>query len=227
MKNISQQGNIQKMVVVDHIPEEEKELITMFRGTISKITDAIKESSEVTVLTEKHIDKAGFYIKHFKTLSKVLETIRVQVVKPKNDEIKKINVAFKFFKSLYQSEEVRLIAEVESVYKQIKDAQELQRKKEQKEHDDALIEEAILFDDEEVLETKQTIVIKKTKVSDTTTHIKSVRKKEWRVVDLTKVPPHYLMISDQAINAERMQQDFDAKSTIDGIEFYFSEKVTG
>ena len=178
-------------------------------------------------MPERNIYKAGFYIKHFKTLTKILEHIRTSVVKPKNEEIKKINSAFKFFTSLYQPEEKRLIGEVESVYKQIKDAQELQRKKEQAELEESLLDEAIAFDDEQVLETKQTIIIKKAKVSDSTTHIKSDRKKTWKIIDDRKIPEKFWMVCDRAITTERMLWDFDAKSTIEGIEFTFEEKVTG
>ena len=226
-ENLTHEGAINKMAVIDQIPEDEQELVTTFRGTISKITDAINESTEVTVIAESHIDKAGFYIKHFKTITKILETIRMSVVKPKNDDIKKINGGFKYFRSLYQPEERRLIAEVESVYKKMKEQAEATRIKEQKEHDEFLIQEAISFDDDSVLETKQDIVIKTKKVSDSTKHIKSVRQKTWTITDSSKIPIRFLMLCEKAINAERMLHDFDAKSTIEGIEFTYTEKVTG
>ena len=71
------------------------------------------------------------------------------------------------------------------------------------------------------------MIERSTKDYKTNTYIKSVRRKTWKISDVLKVPPQYLMISEVAINAERMLHDFDAKSTIEGIEFTYTEKVTG
>ena len=228
MKN--KQLIVKSRTISEHITEED--IQEAFNILTDKIEVAVTESSDIVVVTDEHIDRAGFYIKHFKLLTKGLEEIRKQLVNPKNQIVKQINQAFTDIKALYHTEEKRLIDQVEDVVRKRREAENLQAMEEQRELDDNIIKEAEIFNDESILDETQTVQIRKQKVSDKTEHIKTVRRKTWKVIDDEKIPRKYLMLNERLVTEERSKYDFEnkdkspIKSTIEGIEFTFEEKVS-
>ena len=71
---------VKSRTIREHI--EDKDVAEVFDILIDKIGLAVHEAAEITVVTDDHIDSAGFYIKHFKLLTKGLEDIRKQLVNP-------------------------------------------------------------------------------------------------------------------------------------------------
>ncbi len=102
-----------------------------------------------------------------------------------------------------------------------RELEEIERKKEQEELDEALIKEAEIFDDETVLDATQEIQIKRQTLS--TEHLTTMRVKKWRLIDIDKVPREYLTLNETLINGIRKERPFGAVSHIDGIEFYTDE----
>lgn len=96
----------------------------------------------------------------------------------------------------------------------------MERKEEQDELEQQLITEAEIFDDESVLDNIPQTEIKRTKLSDKTSHLTSRREKRWRLVDFDKVPREYLFLNEKLINAVREQYGYTDESPIDGIEFF-------
>jgi len=102
-----------------------------------------------------------------------------------------------------------------------RELEEIERKKEQDELDDALIKEAEIFDDETVLDVDTKIEIKRGKLN--TEHLSTMRIKRWRLIDFKKVPRQYLLLDQVALNKIRKADEFNAVSLIDGIEYFVEE----
>lgn len=188
----------------------------------AKIDEAIKESKKILVMEESQIETAGFYIKKFGDLDKKIESLRKDFVKPLNDEVKQINNFFKSLQNSFLPEQDRLKKESNEMLVEIRRRQAELKAAEQKELEDAMLDEAELFDDESVLDNIPQIEFRQTKIAETLT---TVRTKKWKVVDLDKVPRKYLVVDEKLINNVRKDYDFEDKSPIDGIEFYFEEGV--
>ena len=190
---------------------------------MEKIAEAIKESQKLHIITDAHVDKAAFYIKHYKHCKKELETIRKEIVDPVNKRMKAINADFKAIINAFEFEPERLESELTDFMRKKRELEVIERDKEQKELDDALITEAEIYNDETVLDTTQKIEIKRDKLD--TTHLTTMRVKKWRLIDFDKVPRKYMLLDEVALNKIRKADEFDAKSNIPGIEFYVEERA--
>ncbi|MCP4394521.1 MAG: hypothetical protein GY804_09690 [Alphaproteobacteria bacterium] len=191
----------------------------------NNIEIALKESSAISIFSEKELDLAGFYIKKYKELDKEIEKTRKSIVAPVNKEVKEINNVFKLLSNKYSDELSRLNGEVNDFLKEKRKKQEEERQKEQKELEDAVINEAEMFDDESVLDNIPQVEIKRESLGDMSNTVTTARIKKWKVIDLEKVPRKYLMLDEKMINKIRKDYDFEDKSPIEGLEFYFEENI--
>ena len=191
----------------------------------NNIQTAIKESKSVIVLDENQVDKAGFYIKNYGSLEKKIETLRKSIVEPIKKEAKDIDSLFKSLKDKFLGEKSRLTDEVNSFLREKREREEQQRFLEQKEMEDSIIEEAEMFDDETILDNIPQVEFKKETLGNISENITSVRKKEWRLVDINKVPVEYLVVNEKLLNELRKNYDFNDKSPIPGIEFFVTEQA--
>lgn len=205
------------------IKVQEVETLGEYQLLKSNIEAAVKESKAVLIFTESDIEKAGFYIKKFKQLDKSLEDYRKKLVGPLNEEVKAINGLFKKISGEYSLEIDRLNKESNEVLREVRKRQEAVRLAEQKELEETVLDEAIMFDDDTVLDNIPQVEFKRQKLA--TDNLTTMRSKEWRVLDIEQVPREYLIIDETKLNAIRKGYDFEARSPIPGIDFYFTEKV--
>lgn len=190
-------------------------------GLLSNINEAVSESMEITIVTQVHVDKAAFYIKKYKELKKEIERLRKLAVDDMNKQVRAINADWKAIINAFEFEPERLGSELTDFMRKQRELEEIERKKEQTELDDALITEAEIYDDETVLDAEQKVEIKREKLR--TEHITTMRVKKWKLIDIEKVPRIYLLLHDALITRIRKADGFDAVSKIDGIEFYTDE----
>ena len=188
---------------------------------LGDIAAAVQESKQLHIITDGHVDKAAFYIKHFKQVKKNIETVRKQIVEPYNRKIRSINKDFKAIINAFESEPERLGSELTDYMRKKRELEEIERAKEQRELDDALIKEAEIFDDESVLDVDTKVEIRRQKLD--TQHLTTMRVKRWRLIDFDKVPREFLLLDEAALNKIRKADEFDAVSNIPGIEFYTDE----
>lgn len=188
----------------------------------SKIDQALQESRKIIVLSEDQLDPAGFYLKHFRQLSKAIEDTKKKYTKPLKDEAKQIESVFRELTEMFAAEEKRLANELQDFLNEKKQAEAEQRAKEQKEYEDAVLEEAEMFSDTSVIDSMNDVKIetKSEKLGSISQFVTETRTKKWRLIDLDKVDRKYLILDEKLIDAVRKDHDFDSKSPIDGIEFY-------
>lgn len=189
----------------------------------SKIDEAVSESKKILITDETQIETAGFYIKKFGELDKRIESMRKEAVKPLNDEVKRINSFFKNLQNGFLPEQERLKKESNEILFILRKRQAEEKAKEQKELEDAIIKEAEIFDDESILNNVPQIEFKKVKIAEE--NITTVRIKKWRVINIAKIPRDYFIVNEMQINAIRKEYDYEDKSPIEGIEFYYEENV--
>ena len=163
---------------------------------LEKIAQAVEESKELHIITDKHVDKAAFYIKNYKHAKKEIESIRKEIVDPENKRMRAINADFKAIINAFEFEPERLGSELTDFMRKKRELEEIERKKEQDELDDALIKEAEIYDDESVLDVNTKIEIKREKLN--TQHLTTMRVKKWRLIDFHKVPKQYLLLDEVA-----------------------------
>jgi len=191
----------------------------------NNIALAVKESRAVIILDESHVDKAGFYLKNFRGLSKKIETLRKELVQPLNDDVKAINTFFKDLQGEFSAEEQRLNNELQDFIIEQKQKQEEQRQKEQREMEDSIITEAEIFEDESVLDNIPKIEFKTTGLGDISSSVTTMRIKKWKVTDFDKIDRKYLIVDEALMTRLRKEEDFETQSPIEGIEYYFTETV--
>jgi hypothetical protein len=222
-KNLTIVNNILQLPEVDG---ERRKVLIEVEKVVKVIEMTATESKNVVVLTTDHCDEAGFYLKKFKDFKKRLDPIRKQLVEPLRTEEKTINNYFKKVYSIYEDEETRLTDELNLFLLKKREIEEAERLKEQKEMEDDIIEEAVLFNDERILENIPEVQSNYAKISQETTNLKSIRKKVWKLIDIDKVPRKYLTINEELINQIRATYDFQVtEQPIEGIEFGYDEKV--
>jgi hypothetical protein len=206
------------------------------------IAKGVKESKEITVLTTESVNSASHYIAGFKKLGKSLETIR----KATKDEIlqkgKDIDSFFKELTNLYDAELTRLSNETLTWTKKQNEIARQKAEDERKAAEDLAIKEAIEKEDElkklavvqgkdpetvkvEIPIVPETVVETVKLSAKNTSGVHTRRQKTFEVVNLAAVPREYLMVDEAKVKAERNKYDFEAKSTIPGIEFKFNETL--
>lgn len=204
------------------VPETTREDLQKLYININK---AVQQSSEVTVTSDLSMDKAGHFIKGFKDLTKAIESIRKEIVTPLNAQVKVVNEFFKNLKIRYEKEEQRLVDESNFHLKKKRQLEEERKAQEQKELEDSILNEAEIFNDESVIDEIPDIQFKKEKVSETTQNLQTQRVKRWKVTDEEKIPRKYLTINEKLVDEVRKKHDFEDKSPIAGIDFYFDEVI--
>jgi hypothetical protein len=197
-----------------------REDIVELRG---KIKEAVEQSSKILIFDSEDVENAGHFIKNFGKLEKRIEEIRKMIVNPLNKEIKNINSFFKKLTEQFKPELERLKTESNQVLFEIRKKQEEERLKEQKELEEAILNEAEMFNDLSVIDEMPQVEFRKEtlKTEDLTT----VRIKKWRVIDFDKIDRKYLVINEELINQVRKDAGFEDKSGIEGIEFYYEETI--
>ena len=191
----------------------------------NNIQQAVKESRAVIILDESHVDKAGFYLRNFRGLSKRIETLRKELVDPLNQDVKIINSFFKTLQSEFSGEEQRLNNELQDFLTEQRQKQEELRIKEQTELEDSILSEAELFNDESVLNNIPKVEFKTTGLGDISSNVTQTRSKTWSLIDLDKVPRQYLILDEKMISQLRKDFGFEAESPIEGIKFTCSYMV--
>ena len=197
------------------------EYIIIPEDLLKNISEAVIESMGISIVTDAHVDKAAFYIKKYKQLKKEIETLRKEDVDELNGRVRAINADYKAIINAFEFEPERLGSELTDYMRKKRELEEIERKKEQAELDDALIKEAEIFNDESVLDVESKVEIRREKLH--TEHLTTMRVKRWRIVDENKVPRKYLLLNDALITRIRKAGEFDAVSDIDGIEFFTDE----
>lgn len=206
--------------------EKIKEIIRKdeYQTLKSNIEIAITESKGIIIFEESDVDKAGFYIKKFKELDKKIENVRKEIVTPINNEVKEINNLFKELSKLYTPELDRLSKESNELLKEVRSRQAELLIKEQRELEDAVLDEAEMFNDLSVIDNIPQVEFKQQKLA--TDNLTTQRKKTWKVIDLDKVDRKYLIVDEKMIDTLRKDYDFEVKEQpIAGIEFTFDETV--
>ena len=189
---------------------------------LTNIARAVQESKSISIVTEAHVNKGSFYIKKYKQLKKEIKLRWDADVEGLKKKVKAINADYKAIINAFDFEPERLGSELTALIKKKRELEEVDRKKEQEELDEALIKEAEIFDDESVLDATQGIQIKRQRLD--TEHLTTTRSKKWRIIDEDKIPRKYFVLNEVLINKIRKEDDFDAKSSIDGIEYYMEER---
>lgn len=190
----------------------------------NNIAAAIKECKGVMVFNEADVDKAGLYISKFSGLKKGLEKLRKTLTESLNKDVKAINGFFKTITENIDTEETRLRKECNEVLAEIERKRKAIAAIEQKELEDAIINEAEMFNDESVLDNIPKIEFKHSKPESN--HVTSVRVKKWRVVDFDKIDRKYLVVDAEMMDRLRKESDYDVTSQpIEGIEFYSEMNV--
>ena len=187
---------------------------------INRIDLWVNNSKTLTITNLEECGLAGSYIKEISLIEKELEIIRKNSVKPFSDIVKEINDYCKGL-NIYSAEQGRLKFEMNNVVKEIKRLQDEERLQEQKELEEQLLREAET--DESVLDNLPTIEIKRAKPEFE--NITTARQKKWKIINRELIPREYLIVDEVKLNAKRREFDFEDKSTIEGIEFYYEENI--
>ena len=225
-------NNYRSKVMTNIINVQAVEKLESYQLLKQNVDLAVKESKGVLVFTEADIDKAGFYIKKFKELDKKIESVRKDIVSPINDEVKSINNLFKSISNKFTPELDRLNKESNEVLRDVRRRQEELRIKEQKEledavlgfTEDAVLDEALMFNDPSVIDTIPQVEFKQEKLK--TDNLTTQRSKKWKLIDIDKVNRKYMIIDEKMIDALRKAYDFEVtEQPIEGIEFYSDETI--
>lgn len=191
----------------------------------SNIEKAVAESSDVAVITASDVSIAANYIANYKKITKEIENLRKRAVQPLIDKKAEVDAFFKSIPELYEDELKRLEREVLEFKKKTEAEAKRKAEEERRKLEEEALERAIKEGREEVPIIPE-IIPETKKISElNTSKVTTRRIKTFRVIDESKVPREYLMIDEKKIRAERMKYDYEAKSTIPGVEFTFEETV--
>jgi len=196
-----------------------------YQNLIKGINKALEESAAIVVVTYTDVAAAANYVANFKRITKTIESLRREIVQPLIDKKTEIDGFFKRIPSLYESEQKRLEEEILQFKR--KEEEEARRKaeEERKRLEEEALEKAIAEGRDEPAIIPEVIPQIK-KISELNeSRITTRRTKTFKIIDETKIPREYLMIDEKKIRAERMKYDYEAKSTIPGVEFTFEETV--
>jgi hypothetical protein len=204
-----------------------------YQNLISGIDTALEESQAIVVVTASDVSAAANYISNFKKISKNVESIRKRLVQPLVDKKTEIDTFFKNIPLKYQDELERLEKELLD-FKKKEQAEAQKRADEEKQRlEEKALNEAIENGREEPAIVPEVIPQTK-KISElNSSKVHSRRTKKAVVVDFVKFVRSltddqiklYLEPNMKAINAERSKYDYEAKSTLAGIEFTFDESI--
>lgn len=207
------------------IDEDLEKLLTEVSTVEELIESAVSESKEIVVLSDTHLEKAGFFIKNFKDFKKKSEALRKRLTKPFVDEKKKVDDYFKSLEESYSSELNRLQSESKAHLDRKAEAARKRQEAERKEYEDSILEEAEITGDESVIDQAPEIEVRTAKVSEISNQFTTARVKRWKVTAFDKIPREFLTVDEKKINEIRKSHGFEDKSPIAGIEFYFDENL--
>lgn len=197
---------------------------------IAAVKKALDCAGEITaVITQSDLDTASLIISDIKKISAELEKHRVLMKAPALEYGKEVDQYFKSIASTLPEELKRLGGYVEKYLvrqRQIKEAKaeeerllmqkQLDAEKKKAAENDQPIPDAIVPE----------VVVKHEKLSSqNAAGISTRRYRRWKVVDISLVPVQYLQVNEVLMNKKRAELDFEDKSPIPGIEYYFEEKV--
>lgn len=196
-----------------------------YQELINNIEKALEESSEIVVVTESDVATASNYISNFKKIEKSLENYRKALVQPLVDKKAEIDSVFKEIPLKFESELKRLNKEILDFKTKIEQEARRKAEAERRRLEEEALNRAIVEGRDEPPIIPEVIPQVK-KISEMNTmKVTTRRTKSFKIIDGTKIPREYLMIDEKKIRAERMKYDFEAKSTIPGVEFTFDESV--
>lgn len=242
----------EKMSAIEILRNIEAKTLSAIKNSFSFFTfqenlrQAITEAKEIKIEMSIDVDTASHYVMKFKEITKELTSIEKKLLEPLTAEKRTIDTKMKDIKNFiseisneYSSEVNRLGSEIIKMKNKIEAERKAEALRQQQLLDemklqDAIKEEALQKEEvEKGIIEKVTVEVEQSQVIAKSTSIKDLniqglssrRTKTWIVVDINAVPREFLMIDEAKIKAERMKHDFDAQSTIAGIEFQFIEKV--
>jgi len=205
-----------------------------------KIETAIKESKDIIIFTDSSVEKASQFIKGFKNLDKKIEDLRKSEKEPFLLKGKEIDSFFKELQQMFEKEASRLEKEI-LAWKRKQEEEARQREAEERKRlEDEAIAEALKKEEElkklavdkgedpskvkvEIPIVPETVQEEIKISSHNSSGLSSARYKRFEVVDINLVPREYLCVDESKVKAERSKYDFEAKSTIPGIKFTFTE----
>lgn len=222
-----------------------------YLGLESKIADAIKESQEIIILCEDDINTASHYIKNFKALDKEIETGSKFFTRPMDEEKKKIAGLFKGLSDMIEPELKRLSDGLLNWKRKQEEIERQRQNAERKRLEEEALRLAIAEEERRKAEAEEKgiapeeipavepMVIAETiappvKISSlNTSGVMTRRTKKYEVVDMVQFVRSltdsqiklFLEVNSKNMNAFRGQYDFDDKSPIPGVKFFYSESV--
>jgi len=191
----------------------------------NNIEKAINESSDVVVITASDILIAANYISNYKRITKEINNLRKKIVQPLVDKKAEVDAFFKAIPEMYEDELKRLEKEVLEFKKKTEEEARRKAEEERRRLEEEAIEKAIKEGREEIPIIPE-VIPQTHKISQlNSSKVTTRRTKTFRIVDESKIPREYLTVDEKKIRAERMKYDYEAKSTIPGVEFTFEETV--
>jgi hypothetical protein len=207
-----------------------------------KISQAVEEAKEITVLTTSSVETAAHYIKNFSSMERVLESLRKEAKNPLIEKGKEIDAYFKKLQFSFCEEKARLEKEVLDWQNKQKALARQKAEEERKRLEDEAIAAAIKKEAElkaaaikkgedpahikvEVAIVPETVMEAPKLSQKNSSGLTSARRKSIEIIDPALIPREYLMPDEAKIKAERMKYDFEAKSTIPGVKFTYTESL--
>ncbi len=192
---------------------------------LENIDKALEESSMIVVVTESDVAAAANFISNFKKIEKRIESYRKELVQPLMEKKADIDAFFKEIPSKFADELNRLNKEVLDFKIKLQEEARKKAVEERKRLEEEALQNAIKEGRDEPAIIPEVIPQTK-KISEMNTlRVTTRRTKTIRVIDEKLIPREYLIPDEKKIRAERMKYDFEAKSTIPGVEFTFDESV--
>lgn len=192
---------------------------------LENIDKALEESSMIVVVTESDVAAAANFISNFKKIEKRIESYRKELVQPLMEKKADIDSFFKEIPSKFADELNRLNKEVLDFKIKLQEEARKKAVEERKRLEEEALQNAIKEGRDEPAIIPEVIPQTK-KISEMNTlRVTTRRTKTIRVIDEKLIPREYLVADEKKIRAERMKYDFEAKSTIPGVEFTFDESV--
>jgi len=173
------------------------------------ISEAVQNAKVLKITTAEECNLANQYIIHIKDLRKQIEAKRVEITKPLNDGLRKINA---FFKTALQplDEADRILADKILAFKK---AEEERIAKQQKE-----LEKQVKKEEKKLSKELGQRIVLPTPQVQSTLEVSTRKVRRWRVLDENKIPDEYWVLDTEKIN-----KAVNAGLVIPGLEIYETE----
>jgi hypothetical protein len=209
-----------------------------------KISEAIKEAEDITVLTASSVETASHYIKNFALIENNLEDARKKITAPILEKKKEIDSFFKKLILSFTNEKTRLEKDVLSWKRKQEEIARAKAEEERKRLEDEAIEAAIKKEEElkqeaikkgedpekvkvEIPIVAETVIDEVKLSQKNSSGISSSKLKRFRLVPgkENEIPREYLIPDEKKIKELRSRYDAEAKSPFPWLEFYGEENL--